>query len=67
PQCKGNIVIKYSKSKKRFYGCSNYPKCNFCSWTIKDLISNSEEKSKEMKVSSSLPTLSKDRKAGNPV
>jgi len=43
PKCKGNIVIKYSKSKKRFYGCSNYPNCTFSSWTVKDILDNSKQ------------------------
>lgn len=34
PKCNSRIVVKYSKSKKRFYGCENYPKCDFSSWTL---------------------------------
>jgi DNA topoisomerase-1 len=30
--CGGDIVQKQSKRKKLFYGCSNYPKCDFVSW-----------------------------------
>lgn len=30
--CGGDIVQKQSKRKKIFYGCSNYPKCDFVSW-----------------------------------
>jgi len=44
PKCKGNIVIKYSKTRKRFYGCSNYPKCTYCSWTVKELLRIPEKK-----------------------
>ena len=29
PQCGGEIVERTSKKKKVFYGCSNYPKCQF--------------------------------------
>ncbi|NMM65679.1 type I DNA topoisomerase [Clostridium sp. P21] len=32
PKCGGNILIKRSKKGRRFYGCSNYPKCDFVSW-----------------------------------
>lgn len=33
PDCNGKIVEKYSRMKKRvFYGCSNYPHCQFASW-----------------------------------
>lgn len=33
PECKADLVIKKTKKGKRFYGCSNWPKCNFASWT----------------------------------
>jgi DNA topoisomerase-1 len=29
PQCGGEIIEKISKKKRTFYGCSNYPNCNF--------------------------------------
>ena len=29
PECGGDIVEKISKKKRTFYGCSNYPKCQF--------------------------------------
>jgi DNA topoisomerase-1 len=29
PQCGGQLVERVSKKKKVFYGCSNYPKCQF--------------------------------------
>lgn len=32
PKCSGNIVAKKSKKGRKFYGCSNYPECNFVSW-----------------------------------
>ena len=33
PQCGGDLVERKTKSKKRiFYGCSNYPTCNFAIW-----------------------------------
>ncbi|SHI69899.1 DNA topoisomerase I [Clostridium amylolyticum] len=32
PQCGGKVVIKRSKRGRKFYGCSNYPQCNFVSW-----------------------------------
>lgn len=34
PLCSGRIVVKYTKSKKRFYGCENYPKCNYSAWKL---------------------------------
>lgn len=32
PECGGEIVIKYTKGGKEFYGCENYPNCDFVSW-----------------------------------
>ncbi|MEA2030222.1 MAG: type I DNA topoisomerase [candidate division Zixibacteria bacterium] len=32
PGCGGEIVEKQTRSRKVFYGCSNYPKCDFASW-----------------------------------
>lgn len=32
PRCSGKIAIKYSKAGRRFFGCSNYPDCNYISW-----------------------------------
>ncbi len=32
PSCGGDIVKKKTKNGKPFYGCSNYPNCEFMSW-----------------------------------
>lgn len=32
PQCGEKIVSRRSKKGRKFYGCSNYPECNFVSW-----------------------------------
>ena len=32
PQCGGELVERKSKKGRTFYGCSNYPKCNFATW-----------------------------------
>ncbi len=37
PKCAGEIVVRYTKSKKKFYGCINYPKCNFSTWKISEI------------------------------
>lgn len=35
PKCEtGEIVVKYTKRKKRFYGCSNYPNCDYAAWKL---------------------------------
>jgi DNA topoisomerase-1 len=32
PKCNGDVIIKRTKNKRIFYGCSNYPQCDFVSW-----------------------------------
>lgn len=32
PKCEGKVLIKKSKKGRKFYGCSNYPECDFVSW-----------------------------------
>jgi len=32
PRCGGMIVAKRSQRGRKFYGCSNYPKCDFVVW-----------------------------------
>jgi DNA topoisomerase-1 len=32
PDCGGEILALKSKKGKRFYGCANYPACQFRSW-----------------------------------
>jgi DNA topoisomerase-1 len=33
PTCnEGEVVTRRSKNGRFFYGCSNYPKCDFVSW-----------------------------------
>lgn len=32
PKCGGKVLIKRSKKGKKFFGCSNYPDCDFVSW-----------------------------------
>jgi len=32
PLCEGKIVGRRSKKGRKFFGCSNYPDCNFISW-----------------------------------
>lgn len=38
PRCGGDIVVKKSRKRgKTFYGCSNWPKCNFAAWKKEDI------------------------------
>ncbi len=32
PKCGGNVVVKNTKKGRVFYGCMNYPNCDFVSW-----------------------------------
>ncbi|MCB0219121.1 MAG: type I DNA topoisomerase [Chrysiogenetes bacterium] len=32
PKCKGQVVERASKRKKIFYGCGEFPKCDFVAW-----------------------------------
>ncbi|MDD3840423.1 MAG: type I DNA topoisomerase [Clostridia bacterium] len=32
PKCGSNVVVKKTKKGRRFYGCKNYPDCDFVSW-----------------------------------
>lgn len=32
PKCDGELVGRKTRKGRKFYGCSNYPECNFVSW-----------------------------------
>ena len=32
PKCDGQVIVRKTKKGRDFYGCSNYPNCNFVSW-----------------------------------
>ncbi|MCS7352410.1 MAG: topoisomerase DNA-binding C4 zinc finger domain-containing protein, partial [Anaerolineae bacterium] len=32
PQCGGELLEKKTKRGRTFYGCSNWPTCNFTTW-----------------------------------
>lgn len=34
PLCGGDVIEKKTKRRTSFYGCSNYPKCNFMTWDL---------------------------------
>lgn len=34
PVCGGDVIEKKTKRGTPFYGCSNYPKCNFMTWDV---------------------------------
>lgn len=32
PKCGGKVLVRRSKKGKKFFGCSNYPNCDYVSW-----------------------------------
>lgn len=34
PECGGDVIEKKTKKGTSFYGCSNYPNCNFMTWDV---------------------------------
>jgi DNA topoisomerase-1 len=34
PECGGDVIEKKTRKGTSFYGCSNYPKCNFMTWDM---------------------------------
>ena len=34
PKCGGVVSAKYSKRGKLFFGCDNFPKCDYISWDL---------------------------------
>ena len=34
PKCGGNIVERKTRRGKSFYGCKNYPECDFATWDV---------------------------------
>lgn len=32
PNCQGKIVVRKTRRGRKFYGCSNYPDCDFTTW-----------------------------------
>ena len=34
PQCGGRLLEKTSRKNRKFYGCENYPTCDFVSWEM---------------------------------
>jgi DNA topoisomerase I len=47
PKDGGKIILKKTRKGRRFYGCSNYPKCDFAAWKIEDIKKAGQEKQEE--------------------
>ncbi|HSX40780.1 MAG TPA: type I DNA topoisomerase [Candidatus Saccharimonadales bacterium] len=37
PKDGGKVIIKKTRKGRIFYGCSNYPKCDFAAWKLEDI------------------------------
>lgn len=33
----GKVIIKKTRKGRKFFGCSNYPKCDFATWKLEDI------------------------------
>lgn len=44
PKCSGDIVVKFTKTRKKFYGCANYPTCDFSAWALQNIPQTQDEK-----------------------
>jgi len=44
PKDGGDVVVRYSKAKRKFYGCSNYPKCDYVEFGWSKLVKSDENK-----------------------
>jgi len=48
PKCTvGEVVVRFSKKKKRFYACSRYPKCDFTSLWLPKVSKDETENQKK--------------------
>ncbi len=45
PKDGAKIILKKTKKGRRFYGCSNYPKCTFAAWKLEDIKNPKVERS----------------------
>ena len=42
PKDKGNVVLKKTRKGRTFFGCSNYPNCDFAVWKKEDILKPKE-------------------------
>ena len=57
-KCQGDIVVRFTKKRRRFYGCANYPKCDFAAWKLTQIAA---ETGKEDSSPASDPDVVKDQ------
>ncbi|MDO8639500.1 MAG: type I DNA topoisomerase [bacterium] len=49
PKDGGKIIIRKTKKGRKFYGCSNYPACDFAAWKLEDIDKNLKPETKDIK------------------
>ena len=37
PKDGGRVIVRKTKTGRKFYGCSNYPNCDFAAWKLEDI------------------------------
>ena len=47
PKDGGDVVVRYSKAKRKFYGCSNYPKCDYVEFGWSKLVTDQTKTAKQ--------------------
>lgn len=47
PKDGGKVIIKKTRKGRSFYGCSNYPKCDFAVWKLQDIKNGTWNKPKK--------------------
>ncbi len=59
PRDRGKMVMKRTRKGRTFYGCENYPKCDFAVWTkallMKEAVAATPEATKEQKAEAAPP------------
>ncbi|MCR4329968.1 MAG: type I DNA topoisomerase [Candidatus Roizmanbacteria bacterium] len=67
PQCsKGELVMRFSKKKRRFYGCDRYPECDYTSLWLKKTDENEVIDSKKNKTTKKKLKKKSDQKKSAP-
>ena len=37
PKDGGKVIVKKTRKGRKFFGCSNYPNCDFAAWKLEDI------------------------------
>ena len=50
PKDGGKVIIRKTRKGRKFYGCANYPKCDFAAWKLEDIKTSSKIKDQSSKL-----------------